>query len=134
MRISIFIIAPILLSVWLFVIPWSFQFDAINQTANQTKSIQILKYPQSYSQTEKVKQLTSNLLSNVLHVPLELNLIHYCFRDKGSFIEYHTIKGSENDYTNVNWTLNFNNEKNFTILRNDTKCELIDKSKEFTYN
>ena len=58
----------------------------------------------------------------------------YCFKDKGSYIKYYTVKGSENDYTNFNWTLNFNNEDNLTILRNKKRCVTIEKTKEFTYN
>ena len=131
------VIIPFLLSLWLFAYPIPFDFDRINQTrsiGNTTQPIQILKYPESHSPTEIVKHFTSNFLSNILHIPLELNSVYYCFRDKGSFMEYSTVKGSENDYINFNWTLNFNNEKNFTISRNGIKCELVKKDKEFTYN
>ena len=132
-RVFIIIVIPILLSIWLFVYPISFDFDRIDKVENINKTTKVLRYPTFYSPTEKAKQFTSNFLSSVLHVPLELNLVHYCFKDKGSFIEYYTVSGSQNDYSNLKWTLNFNNEYNLTIHRNEMRCILINKTKEFIY-
>lgn len=140
LRVFIFVIVPILLSISLFVFPYSFDFTRVNETKvigiNASKTEQILKYQTPKYSTkpiEKAKNFALSFLTDVLRIPLDFHNVDYCFKDKKTYLEYYTIQGSQFDYTNFNWTLNFDNEVNYTIFRNSKQCVTINTTRTFTY-